>query len=113
MKSENWVPAEINSLLVDVIAAVENGEIDSAFDNIELVSGNLSRSKNTRNHTKNYLAACIRAGINGVSEAKYDTALGLVNAFRRMNSEPPLDVLPENYKVVAVKLHHHDGNPDV
>jgi tetraacyldisaccharide-1-P 4'-kinase len=30
-----------------------------------------------------------------------------------MNSEAPLDELPENYKVVAIKLHHTNGKPDV
>lgn len=111
--SDNWKPAELNALLSDVVAAVESGEIDSAFDNIELTAGNLSRTKNIRNFTKNYLAACIRAGIEGVSEANHDTALGLVNAFRRMNSQAPLDELPESYKVIAVKLPHNQGNPDV
>ena len=111
--SEKWRPAELESLLIDVVDAVEGGDIDSAFDNIEMTSGNLTRAKNTRNYTKNYLAACIRAGVDGVSEAKDDTALGLVNAFRRMSSEPPLDELPENYKVFAIKLPRADGNPDV
>ena len=111
--SKNWKPAELDSLLGDVVDAVENGDIDSAFDNIEITPGNLSRTKNTRNYTKNYLAACIRAGVDGVSEATDDTALGLVNAFRRMSSEPPLDKLPERYKVYAIKLPCDDGNPDV
>ena len=57
--------------------------------------------------------ACIKAGVQGVSEAKSDTALGLVNAFRRMNAEAPLDELPEGYKVFAIKLPVDDGNPDV
>jgi hypothetical protein len=113
MKAENWKPATLNELVTDVINALENGEIDSAFDNVAMTAGNLSRTKNTRNFTKNYLAACLRAGIDGVSEASGHTALGLINAFRRMNSESPLDVLPGNYKVVAVKLPHSKGNPDV
>ena len=103
----------MHSLVSDVIDAVESGEIDSAFDNIEMTAGNLTRSKNTKNLTKNYLLACIKAGVQGVSEAKSDTALGLVNAFRRMNAEAPLDELPENYKVFAIKLPVEDGNPDV
>jgi hypothetical protein len=113
MKSENWKPANLNSLVADVVDAVENGEIDSAFDNIEMTGGCLSRSKNTKNFTKNYLMACLHAGIQGVSEASADTALGVVNALRQMNSEPPLDELPEDYKVVAIKLPHKNGNPDV
>ena len=113
MKTDNWKPAALDSLLADVVDAVENGDIDSAFDRVELTSGNLARTKNTRNYTKNYLAACIRAGVNGVSEASDDTALGLVNAFRRMNSEPPLAQLPDGYKVVAIKLSEGEGNPDV
>jgi len=113
VKPENWTPVNLSSLVSDVVAAVENGEIDSAFDNIEMTGGCLSRSKNTRNFTKNYLMACIQAGIQGVSEANADTALGVVNAFRLMNSEAPLDELPENYKVVAIKLPQTSGNPDV
>ncbi len=113
INSDNWNPATLSSLVIDVIDAVENGEIDSAFDNIELTVGHLSRSKNTKNYTKNYLMACIEAGVQGVSEAKNDTALGIVNAFRQMNSEAPLDVLPDNYKVFAIKLPCKDGNPDV
>lgn len=103
----------MDALVADVIDAVESGEIDSAFDNIEMTAGNFTRSKNTKNVTKNYLMACIKAGVQGVSEAKSDTALGLVNAFRRMNAESPLDELPENYKVFAIKLPAEDGNPDV
>ena len=57
MKSENWKPANLNSLVADVVDAVENGEIDSAFDNIEMTDGCLSISKNTKNFTKNYLIA--------------------------------------------------------
>lgn len=110
---ENWKPAELNTLVSDVISAVESGEIDTAFDNINLVSGNLSRTKNARNYTKNYLSACIRAGVDGVSEASGDTALGLINAFRRMNSEAPLDVIPAGFKVIAIKLPQRDGNPDI
>ena len=113
INSENWRPADLNTLVSDVIDAVESGEIDSAFDNIEMTVGNLSRSKNTKNVTKNYLMACIQAGVHGVSEAGADTALGVVNAFRLMNSEAPLDELPEHYKVVAIKLPHKNGNPDV
>ncbi|MGD9020038.1 MAG: hypothetical protein PVJ25_05945 [Desulfuromonadales bacterium] len=113
LKPDKWNPADLDVLLTDVIAAVESGEIDSAFDNTELTSGHLTKAKNTRNYTKNYLSACIRAGVNGVAEASRDTALGLVNAFRQMNAEPPLEVLPENYKVFAVKLPCADGNPDV
>ena len=111
--SDNWKPTDLGSLVADVIAAVENGDIDTAFDNEELTAGHLVRSKNTKNFTKNYLVACLKAGIDGVSEAKTDTALGLVNAFRRMNAEAPLDKLPENYRVVAIKLPHGNGNPDV
>ena len=113
VKPENWTPAILSSLVSDVVAAVENGEIDSAFDNIEMTGGCLSRSKNTKNLTKNYLMACLQAGVQGVSEAGKDTALGVVNAFRLMNSEAPLDELPENYKVVAIKLPQTNGNPDV
>lgn len=113
LKPDKWRPADPDVLLTDVIAAVESGEIDSAFDSSELTSGHLTRAKNTRNYTKNYLSACIRAGINGVSEASHDTALGLVNAFRQMNAQSPLDRLPDNYKVFAVKLPCEDGNPDV
>lgn len=113
MNSENWKPADLNSLVTDVIDAVESGEIDAAFDNIDMTVGNLARSKNTKNVTKNYLMACIKAGVQGVSEAKKDTALGLVNAFRRMNAEAPLEALPDSYKVFAIKLPAVDGNPDV
>lgn len=113
MNSENWKPADLNSLVTDVIDAVESGEIDAAFDNIDITVGNLARSKNTKNVTKNYLMACIKAGVQGVSEAKKDTALGLVNAFRRMNAEAPLEDLPDSYKVFAIKLPAVDGNPDV
>lgn len=108
-----WKPANLNDLVTDVIDAVESGEIDSAFDNVEMLAGNLSRSKNTKNVTKNYLMACIKAGVKGVSEAQSDTALGLVNAFRRMNAEAPLDDLPESYKVFAIKLSATDENPDI
>lgn len=111
--SDNWKPTELGSLVADVIAAVENGDIDTAFDNEDLTAGHLVRTKNTKNFTKNYLIACLKAGIDGVLEAKTDTALGLVNAFRRMNAEDPLDKLPENYRVVAIKLPHNSGNPDV
>jgi hypothetical protein len=110
---KNWKPADLNTLLTDVIDAVESGEIDSAFDNVEMTVGNLSRTKNIRNFTKNYLLACIHAGIDGVSEANDVTALGLVNAFRRMNAEAPLDELPKHYKVFAIRLPHKEGNPDV
>ena len=113
LKPDKWSPADLDVLLNDVIAAVESGEIDSAFDNTELTSGHLTKAKNTRNYTKNYLSACIRAGVGGIAEASSDTALGLVNAFRQMNAEPPLDVLPENYKVFAVKLPREDGSHDV
>ena len=112
-QSENWKPAELGSLLEDVISAVESGDIDSAFDQVDLTAGNMARSKNTRNFTKNYLLACLKAGLNGVSEAKAETALGLVNAYRQMNAEAPLDKLPLNYKVLAIKLPHDGGNPDV
>jgi hypothetical protein len=113
INSKNWTPAELDSLVSDVIEAVESGEVDSAFDNIDMTAGSLARAKNTKNVTKNYLMACVRAGVQGVSEARSDTALGVVNAFRRMNAEPPLDALPENYKVFAIKLPCDDGNPDV
>ena len=115
LKPDKWTPADLDILLTDVIAAVESGEIDSAFDNTEMTSGQLTKSKNTRNYTKNYLSACIRAGINGVSEASRDTALGLVNAFRQMNAESPLDVLPERHVAVGgpvvgeVGADHHQG----
>jgi hypothetical protein len=113
LKPDKWTPADLDILLTNVIAAVESGEIDSAFDNSDLTPGHLTKAKNTRNYTKNYLSACIRAGTEGVSEASRDTALGLVNAFRQMNAESPLDVLPDRYKVFAVKLPCEDGNPDV
>lgn len=113
LKPKNWQPADLDTLLIDVINAVECGDIDSAFDNAELTVGNFSRSKNTRNVTKNYLAACIRAGIDGISEANPDTALGIINAFRQMSAEPPLDQLPDNYRVYAIRLPHKNGNPDV
>ena len=111
--SENWTPADLDALVTDVIDAVESGEIDTAFDNVDMTVGNLTRSKNTKNVTKNYLMACLKAGVHGFSEAKKDTALGLVNAFRRMNAEFPLDELPESYKVFAIKLPVEDGNPEV
>ncbi len=111
--SGQWKPAELNSLVSDVIEAVESGEIDSAFDNIEMISGNLTSSKNARNLTKNYLMACLQAGIHGISEAAGETALGLVNAYRMMNAEMPLDKLPDGFKVFAIKLHREGGNPDV
>ena len=57
MKSENWKPANLNSLVADMVDAVENGQIDSAFDNIKMTGRCLSRSKNTKNFTKNYLIA--------------------------------------------------------
>lgn len=113
INSNNWKPADLNTLFADVIDAVESGEIDSAFDSVKMTVGNLARTKNTKNFTKNYLMACIKAGVQGVSEAKYDTALGLVNAFRLMNAEPPLGELPQGYKVFAIKLPREDGNPDV
>ena len=113
MNLENWKPADLNTLLTDVIEAVESGEIDSAFDNVDITVGNLSRTKNIRDFTKNYLLACICAGIDGVSEANDLTALGLINAFRRMNAEAPLDELPQNYKVVAIKLPREGDSPNV
>lgn len=113
MKSENWKPANLSSLVSDVVAAVENGEIDAAFDDINMTAGSLTKTKNTKNYTKNYLVACIQAGIQGVSEANKDTALGVLNAFRQMNAEAPLDELPEHFKVFAIKLPKKNGNPDV
>ena len=113
INSEKWKPTELNTLVSDVIDAVESGEIDSAFDNIEITSGNLARAKNARNLTKNYLAACLRAGLDGISEASGDTALGLINAFRLMNAQAPIDELPDNYKVFAIKLPCEEGNPDI
>jgi hypothetical protein len=111
--TENQRPAELSSLVSDVIEALESGEVDSAFDNIAMTAGNLARTKNTKNFTKNYLMAGISAGSQGISEIDNDTALCLVNAFRRMNTEAPLDQLPEHYKVLAVKLPPIDGNPVV
>ncbi len=111
--ADNWKPAELGTLLADVVAAVESGEIDSAFDNEELTAGHLTRAKNTKSYTKNYLMACLKAGVQGISEAKTETALGLVNAYRQMNAEAPLERLPENCKVLAIKLPHSSGNPDV
>lgn len=111
--SDNWKPANLGSLVADVIAAVESGDIDTAFDTEQLTAGHLVRSKNTKNFTKNYLIACLKAGVHGISEAKTDTALGLVNAFRRMNAEASLDKLPHDYRVFAIKLPHDSGNPDV
>ncbi len=113
IKMENWAPADLDSLVNDVVDAVESGEIDKAFDQVDLKSGNFARTKNTRNFTKNYLTACLRAGVQGISEAHGATALGVINAYRRMNAEPPLDEFPEGYRVYAIKLPHTDGNPDV
>ena len=113
LKPDIWKSVDLDALVTDVINAVESGEIDSAFDQVNLTSGKLSRTKTARNFTKNYLVACLRAGVDGISEAKGDTALGLVNAFRRMNSEPPLQQLPPGYKVFAIKLPHNQGNPDI
>ena len=110
--TDDWKPARLDALIADVVAAVESGEIDSAFDDARLTAGHLSRTKNTRDFTKNYLVACLKAGVQGVSEAKTETALGLVNAFRRMNGQPPLDRLPEDYRVIAIKLPRQQGNPD-
>lgn len=61
MDSDNWKPAVLSDLVTDVIDAVESGEIDAAFDNVEMTSGNLARTKNTKNFTKNYVLACIKA----------------------------------------------------
>lgn len=113
VRPDNWRPADLDSLISDVVDAVESGEIDKAFDRADLTAGTLARTKNTRNFTKNYLAACLRAGVQGVSEAKSETALGVLNAYRRMNAAPPLNELPEGFKVYAVKLPCLDGNPDV
>ena len=113
ISSENWKAADLSALVTDVINAVESGEIDSAFDNVEMTSGNLSSSKNARNLTKNYIMACLQAGIHGVSEAGPETALGLVNAYRMMNAEVPLKELPEAFKVFAIKLPRGDGKLDV
>jgi len=110
---DDWKSVALDTLVSEVIEAVETGEIDSAFDNGELTPGNLSRTKIARNLTKNYLMACLRAGIHGISEAKDETALDLLNAFRRMNSETPLDQLPPGYKVFAIKIPHDQGNPDI
>jgi len=113
LKLDDWKSIDIDSLVTDVIDAVEGGEIDSAFDNVELTPGHLSRTKSARNLTKNYLMACLQAGLTGISEARDDTALGLVNAFRRMNAEAPLRKLPAGYKVFAIKVPHSEGNPDI
>lgn len=113
LKPDNWQPTDLDSLINDVIDAVESGDIDNAFDRVDLTSGHLSRSKNTRNYTKNYLTACLRAGVQGISEATGETALGVINAYRRMNADPPLDEIPEGFKVYAIKLPRTDGNPDV
>jgi len=111
--ADNWKPADLGSLVAAVIAAVENGDIDLAFENGQVTAGHLVRAKNTKNFTKNYLIACLKAGIFGISEARTDTALGLVNAYRRMNAEAPLEKLPNDYRVFAIKLPHASGNPDV
>lgn len=37
----------------------------------------------------------------------------MINAFRRMNADSPLDEAPEGVKVYAIKLPRTDGNPDV
>lgn len=113
IRMEQWQPADLGTLINDVIDAVESGEIDTAFDRVDLTSGTFSRAKNIRNYTKNYLRACLQAGVDNVSEATPDTALGLVNAFRMMNAEPPLQELPANYKVVAIRLHERGEEPDV
>lgn len=113
LKPDNWQPTDLDSLISDVIDAVESGDIDNAFDQVDLTAGHLARSKNTRNYTKNYLTACLRAGVQGISEAKGETALGVINAFRRMNADSPLDEAPEGVKVYAIKLPRTDGNPDV
>jgi len=113
LKPDNWQPTDLDSLINDVIDAVESGDIDKAFDRVDLTAGHLARSKNTRNYTKNYLTACLRAGVQGISEAKGETALGVINAYRRMNAAPPLDAAPEGVKVYAIKLPRTDGNPDV
>lgn len=111
--TDDWKPAGLDALIADVVAAVESGEVDAAFDNARLTAGHLARTKNARDFTKNYLIACLKAGIQGISEARTETALGLVNAFRRMNGQPPLTLLPEDYRVIAIKLPHRQGNPDV
>jgi hypothetical protein len=113
LKSDDWKSIEIRSLALDVLAAVESGEIDSAFDAADLSSGTFSRTKSARNLTKNYFLACLRAGVDGISEARYETALCLLNAFRRMNSEISLEQLPDDYKVYAIRLPHPEGNPDI
>ena len=112
-RMEQWQPVDLTTLIADVIEAVESGEIDTAFDQVELTAGTFSRAKNIRNCTKNYLRACLQAGVENVAEATPDTALGLLNAYRMMNAEPPLPELPENYKVIAIKLHQQAEDPDV
>jgi len=112
-KPDPWKAVDLDTLLTDVVEAVESGEIDSAFDQVNLTSGKFSRTKTTRNYAKNYLLACLKAGVEGITEANPDTALGLVNAFRNMNSEPLLNKLPAGYKVFAIKLPHGHGNPDI
>ena len=66
LKSEKWTPADLDILLDDVIAVVESGEVDSAFDNAELTSGHLTRAKNTRNYT-----SISRMGTESFMERKF------------------------------------------
>ena len=109
----DWSSVDLDTLLLDVLQAVECGEIDQAFEKGDFLPGTLSRSKIARNHSKNYLKACLQAGVQGISEANADTALGLINAYRRMNTEAPLTRIPEGYRVYAVKIPQERGAPDI
>ena len=77
MNPENWQPADLSTLVNEVIEAVESGEIGSALDNVEMTARSLARTKSAKNVNKNDLMACITAGAQGVSQAQYESRMGV------------------------------------
>ncbi|PLW79327.1 hypothetical protein C0585_08330 [Candidatus Woesearchaeota archaeon] len=101
---DDWNPlqnGELNNLINETIEGLEEGGLEQ---NVSV--GSLSSAKSIRNHTKDYLFAFLKAGSQQVTSAKHVTALGMVNAYRAMINEEPLDELSEDldYKVINIQL---------
>lgn len=82
-----WKPADLIALVSDVLIAAESGAVDAAFDGVVLISGHLSRTKNPKNITKDFVMACLQTGVRGISAETYDKALDLANSYRVMNAD--------------------------
>lgn len=108
-KPEDWKPASIDALTVQLGEAIENGEFDDAFKAENLTPGALSRAKGVRNPTKDYLRAYLLAGESGFKQANYDTALGLVNAYMNITGRDSFAVLPPDYYVISARVPNSEG----